>query len=154
SDEEKPEASTKGNEADKDKEKEKEKDQDKSSKDGESKAKAEPAPVRIDLDDLDQRVLDLPLPARNYAGLLAGKEKTLYLLEGPAVRGLEPDEDTPDHAPAGATLRRFDLEKRKAEKLLEGVRSVEVSHDGKTLLYRQGEKWFLASASSLPKPPE
>ncbi|HEX8354933.1 MAG TPA: hypothetical protein VF611_18645, partial [Pyrinomonadaceae bacterium] len=69
-----------------------------------------PEPVRIDFDGIDQRVLALPVPARDYSGLYAGKAGTFFLLEdvtGPEV--------------TGRVLHRFDLSKRKAEKVTEGV---------------------------------
>src|SRR5208283_2886519 len=45
----------------------------------------EPAPVKIDFDNIDQRILSLPFPVRNYGGMLAGKTHILYLFEGPQV---------------------------------------------------------------------
>jgi tricorn protease len=114
------------------------------------KAKKELPKVRIDLENIDQRILSLPVPARNYVGLLAGKSGALFLLEGEPVfaprRG---------PAPAGSTVHRFDLAKRKVEKVLDGVSRVVVSHDGEKMLYRQGQdKWFLIPTSPVPKPGE
>ena len=40
--------------------------------------------VTVDLADLDQRTLALPVPARNYAHLVAGKAGSFFLVEGPA----------------------------------------------------------------------
>src|SRR6266545_1022372 len=37
--------------------------------------------VRIDLEDIDQRIIALPVPARNYVTLLAGQAGVLFLLE-------------------------------------------------------------------------
>src|SRR5262249_13651538 len=72
--------------------------------------KGKPAPTRIDLEKLDQRILALPIPARNYVGLAAGKEGILFLLEvsqpgPPAFKGM--------------IAHKFDLSKRKTEKVLE-----------------------------------
>ena len=39
----------------------------------------------LDLENLDQRILALPIPNRNYDGIFAGKSNTLYLLEAEAV---------------------------------------------------------------------
>ncbi len=39
-----------------------------------------PKPVKIDLERLEDRAVALPLPPRDYTGLAAGKEGTLYLL--------------------------------------------------------------------------
>jgi tricorn protease len=41
----------------------------------------EPPKTKIDFDDISQRILALPVPARNYDGVLAGKTHQLYFLE-------------------------------------------------------------------------
>jgi tricorn protease len=61
------------------------KDSDKQSgeKKGDSAKESKQTPVvRIDFDNIDQRILALPFPARNYGGMIAGKTHVLYLLEG------------------------------------------------------------------------
>jgi tricorn protease len=105
-----------------------------------------PVPVRIDLEDIDQRILDLPLPARNYTALRTGKSGTLFLLEAPAVP--QPGD------PPGRILQRFDLDKRKTTKVLEGMMGMDISHDGEKLLYRIGQSWFIIPAAGGPKPGE
>jgi tricorn protease len=115
-----------------------------------AKKKKELPKVHIDPEDIDQRVLALPVPPKNYVGLLAGKAGTLFLLEGPAVFTFEDSDDEDELVPA-ATVRRFDLDKRKAEKLVEEARSVTVSHNGEKLLYRKGHDWFLVASSAPPK---
>src|SRR5262249_39562802 len=77
------------------------------------KEKKEPVKVRIDLESIDQRILALPIPAQNYTGLLVGKAGTLFLLESPPV----PRFDEPVAGPPSVTLHRFDLEKRKTDKV-------------------------------------
>jgi tricorn protease len=132
---------------------EKPKDADKDKKDRDKKDGDKPLPqVKVDLEDLDQRTLALPVPARNYAGLLAGKAGTIFLLEGPPLVSLDDNPINP--GPPALTVQRFDLTKRKAEKLAEGVTHVAVSHDGGKLLYKQGEGWFLVKTEQPPKPGE
>lgn len=133
-------------ESDDEKAKEAEKEKDK--KDA---AKTPPA-VKVDAEDLDQRTLALPVPPRNYVGLLAGKAGTFFLLEGPAIAGM--DEVPVNTAIPPATIHRFDLAKRKAEKLAEGAVHVAVSDNGEKLLYRQGENWSLVAAGQPAKPGE
>jgi tricorn protease len=128
---------------------EKDEPADKAADKDKAKEKKDLPKVRIDLEDLDQRVLSLPVPTRNYTGLAAGKAGTVFLLEGEAVRiarrGTGPE----------TTVHRFDLGKRKAEKLVEGASRVVVSANGEKLLYRTGpEKWFLVATSAAPKPGE
>ena len=112
------------------------------------KAASEPAPVQIDFESIGQRILALPLPARNYVGLAGGKEGILFLAEAPEVSGPEEEE-----GPA-VTIQRFDLSKRKAEKLVDGVREFIVSQNGEKVLYRQGQNWFIAASAQPPKPGE
>jgi tricorn protease len=119
---------------------------------GEGKEKAKEKKeitVKIDLENLDQRILPLPIPSRNYVGLLPGKAGTLFLLEGDPVmmprRG----------PPAGMTVHKLDLSKRKPEKVLDGVTQFTISHNGEKMLYRLGmDKWFLTATAAAPKPGE
>ena len=168
SDEEKPKEEKKaGEEKDKSKDqsKEKEKDKKKSSdkaadkdkdskddKDKDKEKKEEPVVVKIDFDGISQRILSLPIPARNYVNLLPGKSGFLFLSEGPMVI-LE--DDQPD---LKQTIQKFDLSKRKVDKFLEEVNDYTISFDGEKILYRKGEQWATVSAeegpSSTPGPPK
>ncbi len=107
-------------------------------------AKKEPSTVRIDLENIDQRMLALPIPPRNYSGLKTGKENILFLLETPAVILNEED--------LQQTLSVFDLEKRKLDKLHDGVNGFDVSLDGEMFLYQKGDKWTVAPAVVPPNP--
>jgi tricorn protease len=110
------------------------------------KDKKEPVPVRIDLEDIDQRILALPVPPRNYVGLWAGKTGVLYLLERAAVGD--------PFTPGAATLHKFDLEKRTTDKVLDGISSFEISHNGEKILYRQKDKWYTAGTAPPLSPAE
>lgn len=114
-------------------------------------ASKKPQPMRIDFDNIDQRVLALPIPPRDYAGLRAGKTGTLFLLENAPVPN-----DTP-----GVILHRFELSKRKVEKIMEGVVSFDLSANGEKMLFQQGGgqgapggRWFIVSATQPLKPGE
>jgi tricorn protease len=119
---------------DKDKGKDKEKDKDK---------KEEPVVVKIDVEGISQRILALPIPAKNYNNLLTGKSGILFLAEGPMVAT---DGDLPQ------TIQKFDLSKRKVDKWIEDVNDYTVSFDGSKILYRKGEAWTTASADDAPGP--
>jgi tricorn protease len=110
-------------------------------------AKAEPVNVKIDAENIGQRILALPIPARNYEQLAAGKNGTIFLLEAP---------DRPGPG-AQTTLWRFDLTTRKTERLMEGVNNFSVSFDGKKVLYGKGparsRKWYIGSAAAPPAGP-
>lgn len=101
-----------------------------------------PAAVNIAFENLGQRVVALPIPARNYAGLLAGKEGQLFLLEAPMVNV--------SNEPSTYDVSRFDLEKRKTEPLVKGVSSFTVSFNGEKMLYRSGKSWTIAGTDKAP----
>jgi len=132
SDDEKPVDETKKDDKDKDKEKDKGK---------------EPVTVRIDFDNIDQRILALPIAERNYAGLSVGKTGNLYLIEANEVSDAFRDQPT-------STIQKFDLKSRKTEKIVEGVKAFDLSNDGEKMLFQQGDKWFIASSGAPPKPNE
>jgi len=105
--------------------------------------KPEPVKVQIDFDGLGQRILAMPIPARNYVGLFAGKEGVIYLLETPLVS----TEPGPQHM----TVQRFELKTRKTEKTVDNVEAFDLSSDGEKMLYRQGEHWFINPAEKAPE---
>jgi tricorn protease len=85
--------------------------------------KADSTPVtKIDLAGIDQRILALSVPERDYSGLAAGADGRLFYLES-----------VPNQP--GFVLHRYDPKERKAEDFLMGVTSYAVSRDGKKLLY-------------------
>jgi tricorn protease len=117
---------------DKDKGKDKEKD----------KAKEEkPAAVEIDMEGISQRILALPIPARNYYGLTGGKAGVLFLAEGPAVDPIDFDDGGPT-----AKIHKFDFKTRKTEQILDGVSNFVVSFNGEKLLYAKQNQWTIAPA--------
>ena len=105
-----------------------------------------PVVVRVDLEQIGQRVLALPVPARNYMGLATGKAGVLFLAEGPPVLG---EGDDPPLA-----ISKFDLSTRKAERFLDAVIALDVSFNGEKVLFRRGPQWFIAGTAQPPKPGE
>jgi tricorn protease len=93
----------------------------------------------------------LPIPPRNYVGLQAGKANTIFVVElAPPVAAATPGPP----GPPPLTLHKFDLEKRKFDKVLDGISAFEVSANGEKMLYRQGPAWIIASIMTPPKPGE
>src|SRR4051794_18191501 len=92
-----------------------------------------PKPVRIDFDKLQQRIVPLPLPARNYLLLAAGRPGIVYLMEPGAPGG-----GRGPGGGGGAVLNRFDLKTRRSEKLAEGVSGFDLSANGDKMLMRLG----------------
>jgi tricorn protease len=98
---------------------------------GAAAAEAPPKPVRIDFDKLAQRTIALPIPARAYQMLVAGKAGVIYLLEpaqGGGGRG--------GQGGGGGTLSKYDLKTRKLDKLADGVGSFDLSANGEKMLLR------------------
>jgi tricorn protease len=102
---------------------------------------AEKMEVTVDLENIGQRILALPMPARRYVGIAAGKSGVVYAAQGSAP-------GTP--GPFVMTIHRFDLNKRKADTVLSGVRNFQVSFSGEKLMYQQGDKWTIADAPAPP----
>lgn len=111
---------------------------------GAAKKKDEPVAVKIDLENIGQRILALPVPARNYAGLDAGKTGILFIGEAVTTPG----------APPSAIIHKFDLKTRKTDKFMEGVQAFVVSQNGEKALYQQGQRWAIAGTGAAPKPDE
>jgi tricorn protease len=107
-----------------------------------AKPQKTPEATRIDFEDLGQRIIALPIPARNYEGLVAGKSGVLYLAETM----------TPGAGVSGSTIHMFTLNTRKVEKLLDNVTAFTVSADGEKMLFAKAQKWMIASANAAPKP--
>ena len=106
--------------------------------------KKAPPRVTIDFDRISQRILALPIPARNFVRLDTAKANTIFLLEAlPPAPGV-----------TGVTLHKFDMEKRKFEKVLDGLRSFDLSANGEKMLFRQGDNWLIASTTQPIKPGE
>ena len=104
-----------------------------------------PEPVRIDVDGIQYRILDLPIPGGDLSNLQAGGAGFIYYLR---TRENDPQANAgPAGAAPGAELHRFELSKRKDESILDGVRDYQVSHDTKKLLYRSRDAWSITALS-------
>jgi tricorn protease len=113
-------------------------------KDKDKKDADKPAPeTKIDLDGIQQRILALPIPARNYTLLYPGKAGIILLGEGgPAANS----------SAGGGALRsiwRFTLETRKTEDVLHNADGIVASFDGESVLYKKGSGYFIAKVTDL-----
>ena len=94
----------------------------------EAKETKETPEVKIDLENINQRILALPIPARNYDRLVSGKTHVLYLLEGPTVD---------DGNASGHIVHKFDVCARKIDKVLDNIGGFVISSNGEKALYEQ-----------------
>jgi tricorn protease len=111
--------------------------------------------TEIDRTGIAQRILPLPIPARNYYALMAGQPGILYLVEGPPV------EPMPGFGPSPpANVLRYDMRTQKLEPFLDGIGTFElylrfdkipsfrVSSDGRSVLFAKNGQWYVASAAA------
>ncbi len=94
--------------------------------------------VEIDFENLDQRIVAFPVSPGNYYNLQAGPAGQLYYQKA--------------EESGGSSLRRYDLNKREEETLLENVRSFTLSADNKKALIRSGNNWSIAGVSGKISP--
>jgi tricorn protease len=116
------------------------KDGDKDKKDAEK-----PVVVKVDLDKIGDRILALPIPARNYGDITVGKTGVIYLSErAPFGRS------SSDGGGSGIrAIWRFTLEKREPETVLSDLDAFNVSFDGSKILYARKGVWTIAPADDL-----
>jgi tricorn protease len=114
-----------------------------------------PVVVKVDFEKIGQRILAMPIPARNYTELIAGKEGVLFLVEGPLV--------APLNGPDTLSAHRFELKTRRTDRLVENILAFYVSADGEKLLYRHAgppqpgggaaaQAWSIAPLPAAPLP--
>jgi tricorn protease len=106
----------------------------------EKKAEEEKA-LKIDIDGIEGRIIDIPVPDGDYIGLVAASGKLFFAELSRLDNGIQ-----------GATLKVFDMQKREAKDIVSGVRGAAFSADGKKLLYRQGPNFFIVDAAPGVKP--
>lgn len=109
--------------------------------------KPEPVKVTIDFEQIGQRIVALPVPARDYQGLVPGRAGSFFLAENVPTSGTAA---TPNF---GAAVHRFDLDKRKAEKVLDGVTVFDVSANGEKMLFGQFPGRFTIASTFMPMKP-
>ena len=103
--------------------------------------------VKIDFEGLQSRFINLPLPQRDYSVLAIRSAGNLIL----ATRDWTGDPS----GPSSQTIYSYDIAKGgQMQKLVEQIRSVDVTTDGKKLLYGKGRDYFLVSSEAPPKADE
>jgi tricorn protease len=101
--------------------------------------------VKIDWDKINQRILAMPLPARRYVQLQAGRGGTLFAIEAPAGPG-----PGGPGGPAGMTVHRYDLRQRRSDVVTSGVRFFEISANGEKTLTARADRWSIQTLRPMP----
>ncbi|WP_145665748.1 S41 family peptidase [Chitinophaga polysaccharea] len=123
--EDKKESSAPAKDKDKHKKEKDKKGDDKKEKPGAGK----PAATTIDLDNMEARMILLPVPGGNYSRLGAAKGKILFLTTG------MPDEDEGN---GESTLQYYDIATRQVKTIIKNPGQYELSADGNKILVNNG----------------
>ncbi len=93
--------------------------------------------VEIDFEGLSTRIAEVPVPAGNYSALSVAGKRLCYLASGAGEAN-------------GPALRCLEIANKgeKPETLLEGVSAFRVSGNGKKMLVRKGNEFYVADASA------
>lgn len=103
--------------------------------------------VKIDFEGLRSRFVNLPLAQRDYSAMAVGLPGNLIL----SNREWSGDPG----GPTSQTIYSFDLARGgQMQKLVEQISSIDVTADGKKILYRKGREYFLVSSEAPPKADE
>lgn len=107
--------------------------------------------VKIDFQGLGSRVMNLPLPSRDYSQLAVGRPGKLIL-------AISEWQSAPGDFGGQQQLQAvysFDLGKGgQMEKIVDQINAVDITTDGKKLLYRKNRDFFLVSAEAPAKADE
>lgn len=105
--------------------------------------------VRIDFENLERRIVQIPLEPHDYAGISLGRPGILYLFISkwpmtPGATGYVP-----------TALYKLDLQKPiKIEKFYDDISSFSVSSDKRKILYGRGATWVISDADTPTYPLE
>ena len=115
---------------------------------GAAPRKRPPAPVRIDLEGIEDRICAFPVPEGRYRRIAGTRGKALF-----ASWPVEGSIGEP--RPAGrprelGVLEAYDLKELRAETLAQEVSDFWLALDGRTLVYRSGERLRVAVAGRKP----
>ena len=103
--------------------------------------------VKIDFDGVQSRFINLPLPPRDYSQLATGAPGKLIVTH----REWSGDPSGPSQTVVSA----YDVTKGgQMQKLVDQVSAVDVTADGKKILFRKGRDFYLASTDAPVKPDE
>ena len=94
--------------------------------------KTEPVAVSIDVEGINNRIIALPLPAGEYRNLAAVEGGVLYISDG--------------------KLKKYNIDEKKEEVILERAIQALVSADGKNMLYRSGRDFGITKITPGQKP--
>ena len=114
-------------------------DRTKKDKKKEKKKKEEAVTVNIDFDNIQDRLVSLKLPARNYQFIRSSKAYKLFIAESIQNQ-------------SGLKVHSYDVKKEKAEDFEDGVNQMVLSKNGDYSLFQKSGKWSITETKGSPKP--
>ncbi|MBT6035205.1 MAG: protease [Kordiimonadaceae bacterium] len=98
--------------------------------------------VKIDIEGIQNRIIALAFPARDYSDLTVGEAGSVYVLENiPA-----------DNGPSKKTVHKFTFEDKKVEQVASGLTNFILSSDGKMALFsRNPTDWTISEVAKIGK---
>lgn len=90
--------------------------------------------IKIDLQDINNRIQALPLPAGYYR--LSGDVENMLVYQ------------------RGSTIGAYDLKKKENNTLIESARGFDISADGKKMIYSARNNYYIVDAGKKPATPE
>lgn len=106
-------------------------------------------PIQIDLDGIEARVVEFPIPEGLY-GRILGTAKGKALYSRYPVEGALNHPWLPEEPSAKGTLLAYDFEEQKEDTLVSCISDFQLSRDGKTLIYRAGNHLRVLKAGDKP----
>lgn len=105
--------------------------------------------VKIDFEGVQSRFVNLPLPLRDYSQLAVGQPGRLI------VAIAEWSEAPGEFQNQSQAVYSFDLSKGgQMQKIVDEINAVDITTDGKKILYRKGRDFFIALTEGPAKPDE
>lgn len=91
--------------------------------------------VRIDWENIDRRIIAMPVPVGDYNYLLAGQKGNVLIVSGPGIS-------------------KYSVAERKMDPIVNGGSQYTVSANGEKLLFRSGPTWRVVSTAKPATPTE
>lgn len=91
--------------------------------------------VSIDFDNIDRRILALPMPTGEYSKLVSGPKGSIFLLKESGIV-------------------KFTVATKKTEDFVKTASDMVVSENGEKMLIRSGMNWQVVSTTKIPGPGE
>jgi tricorn protease len=104
--------------------------------------------VAIDFDGISQRILALPIPSRNYVDMSVAKPGVIFIADRIAPTIFFGSQEL--------TIHKFEIEKRKIDKILDDVTEFTISANGEKMLFAKGSgaaRRFIIAPTMTPMKP-